>query len=104
MAVERSEQLEQRRAELTQTLPQLNEKRTSTYRRNSDALALDRAGVKHEEPQELTRLGDAEVAADAEIRDVQRELRDIDAEIALMPRRRLGGRLGRAVRRTRTAR
>jgi hypothetical protein len=103
MAVERSEQLEQRRSELASSLPQLSEKQASTYRMNSDALALERAGLKHGHPQELTRLGEAEVAADEEIRAVQRQLRDIDAEIALLPRRRLSARLGRAVRLTRTA-
>jgi hypothetical protein len=44
MASERSE-LEQRRGELTRSLPGLSESRADTYRRNSDALALDRAGV-----------------------------------------------------------
>ena len=97
MAMERSE-LEQRRGELTRLLPALSEDRANTYRRNSDALALERAGVKHERPVELVRLREAERAADAAIRDVQRELRDIDAEIQLMPRRRLGARVGRAVR------
>jgi len=100
MARERSE-LEQRRGELSRSLPGLSENRAETYRRNSDALALDRAGVKHERPQEMVRLGADEVAADAAIRDVQRELRDIDAEIKLMPRRRLGARVGRALRRAR---
>jgi hypothetical protein len=50
------------------------------------------------------RLGLAELAADAAIRDVQRELRDIDAEIELMPRRGFGGRVARAVRRGRADR
>jgi hypothetical protein len=99
VAVERSDQLKQRRSELARSLPQLNENRDRTYRLNSDAVALDRAGVKHEQAQELSRLGNAETAADAEIRAVQRELRDIDAEIAVMPRRRFGMRLGRASRR-----
>jgi hypothetical protein len=103
MASERSE-LEQRRAELTRSLPGLSENRAGTYRRNSDALALDRAGVKHERPEEMVRLREAEVAADAAIRDVQRELRDIDAEIKLSPRPRLGARVGRAVRRARVNR
>ena len=103
MASERSE-LEQRRAEPTESLQGLSENRADTYRRNSDALALDRAGVKHERPQEMVRLGADEVAADAAIRDVQRELRDIDAEIKLMPRRRLGARVGRAIRRARADR
>ena len=103
MARERSE-LEQRRAELTRSLPGLSENRAGTYRRNSDALALDRAGVKHERAEEMVRLGEAEVAADAAIRDAQRELRDIDAEIKLMPRRRLGARVGRALHRARADR
>ena len=89
MARERSE-LEQRRGELSRALPGL-----------SDALALDRAGVKHERPQEMVRLREDEIAANAAIRDVQRELRDIDAEIKLMPRRRLGARVGRVLHRAR---
>ena len=103
MARERSE-LEQRRGQLTRSLPGLSENRTDTYRRNSDALALDRAGVKHEQPEEMMRLGEAEVAADAALRDVQRELRDIDAEIKLRPRPGLGARFGRTSRRARATR
>ena len=103
MARETSE-LEQRHGELTRSLPALSDKRADTYRRNSDALALDRAGVRHERPEELVRLGEAEVAAHAAIRDVQRELRDIDAEIKLSPRPSLGLRVGRAFRRGGAAR
>ena len=97
MARERSE-LEQRRSELTQALPALTENRADTYRRNSDALALDRAGVRHEQPEELARLAQDEVAADAEMRDVQRELREINAEMEGIPRRRFRARVGRAMR------
>jgi hypothetical protein len=82
----------------------LSDDRADSYRRNCDALALDRAGVKHERPEEMVRLGESELAADAAIRDVQRELRDIDAEIERMPRRGLAWRVGRAVRRTQTDR
>ena len=103
MARERSE-LEQRRAELTRSLPGLSENRADSYRRNSDALALDRAGVRHERPEEVVRLREAEVAADTAIRAVQRELRDIEAEIKLSPRPRLGARFGRAYRRGGAAR
>ena len=102
MARERSG-LEQRRAELTRSLPGLTATRTDAYRRNSDALALDRARVKHERPEEMVRLGEAVVAADAAIRAAQRELRDIDAELKLSPRPRLGARFGRAARRARAA-
>jgi hypothetical protein len=95
MAREKSE-LEQRRDDLTRSLPALGENRANTYRRHSDARALDRAGVKSERPEEMKRLEEDEAAADAAIRDVQRELRDIDAKIPLMLRRRLGARVGRA--------
>ena len=44
MARERSE-LAQRRGQLTRSLPGLSENRADTYRRNNDALALDRAAV-----------------------------------------------------------
>ena len=44
MVRERSE-LEQRRGQLTRSLPGLSENRADTYRRNNDALALDRAAV-----------------------------------------------------------
>jgi hypothetical protein len=100
MARETSE-LEQRRSELTRSLPELSEKRAQTYRLNSDALALERSGVTHEQPAEMARLREAEVAADAAIRDVQRELHGIEAQIELMPGRGFGARLGRAVRRAR---
>jgi hypothetical protein len=95
MTKERSQELEQRRDELARSLPGLSREQAASYRRNNDALALGRAGVKHERPEEMARLGDAETTADAAIRDAQRELRDIDAEIERMPRRRLVSRLAR---------
>jgi hypothetical protein len=102
MRMERSE-LERKRAELRRSLPGLSEERADSYRRYSDALALERAGVKYERPEEMVRLDEAEVAADAAIRDVQRELRDIDAEIELR-RSGLGASVGCAVRRARADR
>jgi len=103
MARERSE-LEQRRAELRRSLPALSEKRAESYRRYSDALALERTGVKYERPEEMVRLDVAEVAADAAIRAVQCELRDIDAEIKLRPRPGVGARFASTARRARAAR
>jgi hypothetical protein len=103
VARERSE-LEQRRGELAGSLAGLSDNRADTYRRNSDALALERAGVKHEQPQQMLRLAEAEVAADAAIRAAQRELRDIDAEIKRRPRPGLRARLTRTVRRAGAAR
>jgi hypothetical protein len=99
MAEENSQELEQRRDELTESLAGLSRQRANTYRQNSDALALGRAGVKQERPEEIVRLGEAEVAAEAAIRDAQRELRNIDAEIDRRPRPGLGARFWRAVRR-----
>jgi hypothetical protein len=98
MAEERSNELEQRREELTRSLPGLSQQRADSYRVNSDALALGRAGVKQEHPDEMLRLHDAEAAADTAIRDVQRELRTIDAEIERRPRAGFGSRFRRAVR------
>jgi predicted ABC-class ATPase len=98
MAEERSNDLEERRDELTRSLPELSRQRAETYRVNSDALALGRAGVKREQPEEMTRLREAEAAADSAIRDVQRELREIDGVIDRRPRAGLGSRFRRAVR------
>jgi hypothetical protein len=98
LAEERSNELEQRREELTRSLPGLSQQRADSYRVNSDALALGRAGVKQEHPDEMLRLHDAEAAADTAIRDVQRELRTIDAEIERRPRAGFGSRFRRAVR------
>ena len=103
MSTSRSE-LERRRNELTAALPALTENQAKTYRRNSDVRALDRAGVKREEPQELARLEEAEVAAHTAIRDAQRELHDVDAEIERLPRQGLGARVSRSFRRGRTDR
>jgi hypothetical protein len=101
MDQERSHELEQRRDELTRSLPGLSREQAASYRLNSDALALGRAGVKQQRPEEMVRLGEAAVAADTAIRDAQVELRDIHAEIERTPRRGLGARVGRAVRRAR---
>jgi hypothetical protein len=98
MTEERSNELEQRREELTRSLPGVSQQRADSYRVNSDALALGRAGVKQELPDEMLRLRDAEAAADTAIRDVQRELRTIDAEIEQRPRAGFGSRFRRAVR------
>lgn len=101
MAQQESHGLEQRRDQLSDSLAGLSRQRADTYRQNSDAVALGRAGVKHEHPEEMARLGEAEVAADAAIRDAQRELREIDAQIERRPRLGFGARVGRAVRRGR---
>jgi hypothetical protein len=99
MSEHTSSERKRRRKELAESLPALSQKRTDTYRLNSDALALDRAGVKHQGPQEKVRLGENEAAADAAIRDAQREIRHLDAQIQSASG--LGARVGRAARRVR---
>lgn len=94
-------ELEQRRDALRRALPGLSDSRALSYRRNNDARALDHAGVKHQAPEEMARLAQAELAADEAIRDVQRELRRIDAEIEQAPRGGFGATLRRTVRRGR---
>ena len=96
MAEDRSQELDQRRGELTRSLDALSERRASTYRLNSDALALDRAGVKRQSPQEMEQLKADESAAHDAYREVQRELRNIDTELASAPARGLRSRFGRA--------
>jgi hypothetical protein len=99
--------LKRRREELWASLPVLSQNRADTYRVNSDALALGRAGVKYQEPQEVARLGAAEVAADDAIRVVQREIRQLDEEIDRASggaRKGFGSRAGRAMRGARAGR
>ncbi|TMK34069.1 MAG: hypothetical protein E6G32_09455 [Actinobacteria bacterium] len=99
MAGSKSKELRERRKVLSESLPALSQKRTDTYRLNSDALALDRAGVKQQAPQQRAQLGEDEVAADAAIRDAQLEIRHLDAQIQSASG--LGARVGRAARRVR---
>src|SRR5205807_1878443 len=64
MADTKSKEQRARRAELSDSLQGLAQKRDHTYRLNSDALALDRAGVTHHASEEMTRLGEDELGAD----------------------------------------
>jgi len=76
-----SHQLKRRREALWASLPALSQNRADAYRLNSDALALRRTGVTYQAPQEMARLGAAEVTADDAMRGVQREIRQLDQEI-----------------------
>jgi hypothetical protein len=104
MAETNSHELERRREELAESLPALSWKRDETYRLNSNALALDRAGVTHRGPQEIERMEEEEVAANQAIRDAQRELRDLDADITSESGVGIGAKVGRALRRVRADR
>jgi hypothetical protein len=102
MADSKTKELRQRRSELSESLPELGRKRDQTYRLNSDALALDRAGVTHYAPEELARLGQGQAEAEAAIRDAQCTIRELDAEILRESGGGLGARMARAVRQTRS--
>jgi hypothetical protein len=103
MADSKVNELRQRRSVLSESLPALSRKRDQTYRLSNDALALDRAGVTSHAPEELARLGEGQAGAEAAIRDAQREIRDLDAEILRGSGGGLGARMGRMVRRTRSS-
>ena len=91
--------LEQRRDELTRSLVGLSDDRARSYRLNSDALALDRAGVKPRTPQELEQLKANETAAHNAVRAAQCEVRDLDTEIANAPSSGFMSKFGRARKR-----
>lgn len=78
---ERASHLKRRREQLTASLPELSQNRADTYRLNSDALTLGRAGATYQDPQKMARLGEAEVTADDALRGVQLEIRQLDKEI-----------------------
>ena len=78
---ERTSHLKRRREQLWASLPALNENRAETYRLNSDALTLARAGTRYQDPQKMARFSEDEVAADEAMRGVQREIRRLDEEI-----------------------
>jgi chromosome segregation ATPase len=99
MADNKTRELRRRRSELSESLPELSRQRDQTFRLNSDALALDRAGVTDHTPEELARLGEGQAGADAAIRAVQREIRDLDAEITSTSGGRMRARVGRGLRR-----
>jgi hypothetical protein len=102
MADNRTNELRQRRSVLSESLAAMGRKRDETYRLRNDALALDRAGVTHHSPEELTGLAQGQAAAEAAIRNAQCEIRELDAEIQGGSGGGLGARVGRIVRRPRT--
>jgi hypothetical protein len=83
---ERTSHLKRRREQLWASLPALSKNRAETYRLNSDALTLARAGTTYQDPQKMARLSDNEVAADDAMRGVQREIRQLDEEIGKVGR------------------
>ena len=76
------------------------------YRLNSDALALGRTGATYQDPRKMALLREAEAAADDAMRDVQREVRQLDEEIGKIGASdsTLGSKVGRGVRHARPGR
>jgi hypothetical protein len=99
MADNTTTELRLRRSELAGSLSELSRRRDHTYRLNSDALALGRAGVRQHTPEELARLGEGQAGAEAAIRDAQCEIRDIDVQLQGASGGRFGAKVGRALRR-----
>ena len=76
-----TKELQQRRAELYASLPALRLTRDHVFQLKCDAEKLDRFGVTHHTATEMARMAEDQAAADAAIRAIQLQLRDIDDEI-----------------------
>ena len=76
-----TKELHQRRAELSASLPTLTLRRDHVFQLKCDAEKLDRFGLTHHTATEMARMAEDQAAADAAIRAIQLQLRDIDDEI-----------------------
>jgi ribosome-binding ATPase YchF (GTP1/OBG family) len=84
-------QLRRRRDELEIQLIALTEQRERAFRVNSDALALQQAGVTHRDSAAMKQLADAESAGDSAMTALRREIEAIDNELARDHRGGLAG-------------
>jgi hypothetical protein len=72
-----------RRRETVQTqLTSLIDQRERAFRLNSDALALQQAGVTHHDGAAMKELADAECAGDSRMTALRRQIDVIDDELA----------------------
>ncbi len=94
-----TKELHQKRADLSTSLSALTLTRDHAYRLKSDAEALDRHGVTHHAEAEMARLAEGQAAAEAAIRAVQLEIRDVDEEISSASAGHLTATIGRVLRR-----
>jgi hypothetical protein len=85
-------ELRRRREALETKLTTLTEQRERAFRVNSDALALQQAGVTHHDGSAMKELADAESAGDSTMTALRREIAQIDDELA---RDHTGGFVGR---------
>jgi hypothetical protein len=76
-----TKELHQKRAELSAKLPPLILTRDHAFQLKSDAEKLDRFGVTHHTATEMAHMAEKQAAAEAAIRDIHLQLRDIDSQI-----------------------
>ncbi len=74
-------ELRRRRRELETQLDALTGQKEYAYRVNSDALALQRAGVTHHDGAEMQDFAEAESAGDSTMTDLRRRIALIDDEL-----------------------
>ena len=75
-------ELRQQREELERQLSVLRTEREHAFRVNSDALALQQAGVTHHDEAEMAGFADDETAGDSTMTDLRRQIELIDDELA----------------------
>jgi len=75
-------ELRRRRDALQTQLSAMTEQRERAFRTNSDALALQRAGVTDHDGAAMKKLADAESADDSAMTDLRREIDVIETELA----------------------
>ena len=74
--------LRERREALRAQLVELQQQRERAFRKNSDALALQRAGVTDHDAAGMKGFADDEVAGDSAMTDLRRQIELIDDELA----------------------
>jgi hypothetical protein len=94
-----TKELHQRRAELSAQLPGLTLRRDHMFQLKCDAEKLDRFGVTHHTAAEMTQMAESQAAAEAAVRAIQLQLRDIDNDIRSTSGGGLTMSIGRLLRR-----
>ena len=75
------DELRRRREVLEAELSVMSEQREHAFRVNSDALALQQAGVTHHDQTEMKGFADDEIAGDSTMTDLRRRIALIDDEL-----------------------
>src|ERR1700750_2075897 len=76
-----AKELRQRREALETELTALSVQRERAFRVNSDAMALQQAGVTHHDGAAMREFADAESVGDATMTALRREIAQIDNEL-----------------------